>query len=58
MCSVCREAAMAALDEDLNADCVERRHFDTALEVVIPQTSVEKVEMYEKYSRTLQSCIK
>ena len=49
---------MAALDEDLDAQRVAARHFDTALQMVIPQTSKEKVEMYEKYSKTLQSAIK
>ncbi|XP_076815357.1 ATPase family gene 2 protein homolog A-like [Clavelina lepadiformis] len=56
--SVCREAALAALEEDLNANDVTRGHFEIALQLVLPQTTQEKVKMYEEYGKTLQTRIK
>nr|CAB3266520.1 spermatogenesis-associated protein 5 [Phallusia mammillata] len=58
ICSVCREAALAALDDDMQANHVTRRHFEQAFKVVLPQTSKGRAEMYEEYGRTLQTRIK
>jgi len=45
---VCREAAMAALREDINAKEVKAKHFDTALETVRPSITDEIEEAYGK----------
>ncbi|XP_078481022.1 ATPase family gene 2 protein homolog A isoform X1 [Ciona intestinalis] len=58
ICSVCREAALEALDENLECSHVTWQHFVSALESVIPQTSEEKAKMYDEYGRTLRTTIR
>ena len=58
LCALCREAALAALDSDINATTVASEHFAVAFKSVIPQTSEEMTSLYEKYERTLQSRLK
>ena len=45
--SVCREAAMLALREDLKIKEVSKKHFDAALKKVRPSSSKETMENYE-----------
>jgi transitional endoplasmic reticulum ATPase len=54
--AVCREAAMIALRENLNADKVELRHFEEALKRIRPSVRDEEMSIYkrlaEEYGRT------
>ncbi|KAJ8297623.1 hypothetical protein KUTeg_024154 [Tegillarca granosa] len=47
--AVCHEAAMFALQEDINNQTIEQRHFDYALSVVTPRISTEMIQFYEQY---------
>ena len=47
--AICREAALAALQEDIESSEVQRRHFDKAFMVVKPRTTKESVDLYQKY---------
>jgi SpoVK/Ycf46/Vps4 family AAA+-type ATPase len=48
--AVCREAAMAALREDVeNASQVAMRHFEAAVRGVVPMLSTEMLEMYASW---------
>lgn len=51
--AVCRVAAMAALEEDLNAVQVEAHHFDMALAEVVPSNPGPSPEFFTKYNRGL-----
>lgn len=57
--AVCREAAMIALRENLNADKVELRHFEEALKRIRPSVKEDEMNMYkrlaEEYGRTSSS---
>ena len=58
ICALCREAALAALENDFDASLIASENFDAAFEIVLPQTSSETTEYYEKYEKTLRSHIK
>lgn len=58
ICAICREAAMDALANDYEASAISKKNFETAFNSVLPQTSSEITNMYEKYEKTLQSRIK
>ncbi|ALU12049.1 ATPase AAA [Ignicoccus islandicus DSM 13165] len=47
--ALCREAAMEALREDLNANKVSMRHFERALSKVRPSITPEMVKFYENW---------
>lgn len=47
--ALCREAALAALQENIKSSEVYMRHFDVAFIAVKPRTSVELIELYKKY---------
>ena len=47
--ALCREAALAALQEDIESCEVYRRHFDSAFMAVKPRTSRELIELYKRY---------
>ncbi|AEF95922.1 CDC48 family AAA ATPase [Methanotorris igneus] len=49
--AVCREAAMLALRENINAEKVEMRHFEEALKKIKPSVSKEDMELYEKLAK-------
>ncbi|KAH7968781.1 hypothetical protein HPB52_011283 [Rhipicephalus sanguineus] len=53
--AVCQEAALLALEEDINATCVEGRHLEAALKLVQPRISPESVKFYESYWASSQS---
>ncbi|XP_077284953.1 ATPase family gene 2 protein homolog A [Arctopsyche grandis] len=50
--AVCHEAALKALEEDI--DCVEvlLKHFDTALQIVKPRTPPNLLSIYEKFGES------
>ncbi|MHA1595994.1 MAG: CDC48 family AAA ATPase [Candidatus Baldrarchaeia archaeon] len=52
--AVCREAALCALREDINAKKVYMRHFEEALKMVPPSLTEEDIKMYESMSRILK----
>ena len=47
--SVCHEAALFALQENIDSEQVERHHFQQALNVVIPRTSENMKQFYMNY---------
>lgn len=53
--SVCREAAIAALEEDLNAQNVMMRHFNFALSIVQPSLSGLSESFYSQFNRGILS---
>lgn len=49
MNAVCHEAAMMALEEDLNCETISKNHFVKALTVITPRTPPSLVKIYEDY---------
>ncbi|XP_030383420.1 ATPase family protein 2 homolog [Scaptodrosophila lebanonensis] len=49
--AVCHEAALHALDENFDAHHVQSRHFEYALNIVLPRTSPELLDLYQRYLR-------
>ena len=47
--AVCNEAALAALEEDVNTDKVTEKHFQTALNNLKPRISKNLFEIYKKF---------
>lgn len=47
--ALCREAALAALEENIESKEVRGRHFEAAFRVVKPRTSSHLIELYHKY---------
>ncbi|XP_060084296.1 ATPase family gene 2 protein homolog A-like [Ylistrum balloti] len=47
--AVCHEAAMFALQEDIDSQTVHSRHFEAALTVIKPRITVELIEYYKNY---------
>lgn len=47
--AVCQEAALHALEEDMDATCIQARHLEAALRLVQPRISPESVHFYESY---------
>ena len=47
--AVCSEAAMAALEESVEAELVEMRHFEVALASVKPRITAELFDVYEQF---------
>jgi len=47
--ALCREAALAALQENIESSEVLKRHFDAAFMAVKPRTSGELIELYKRY---------
>ncbi|XP_037686527.1 ATPase family protein 2 homolog isoform X2 [Choloepus didactylus] len=47
--AVCREAALLALEEDIQANCIMRRHFTGALSIVKPRIPESLRRFYEDY---------
>ncbi|KAH6557784.1 hypothetical protein KP509_1Z094200 [Ceratopteris richardii] len=52
--SICREAAMAALEEDLNTEVVSMRHFKIALSTVYRSISDTAESIYAGFGRSIQ----
>nr|XP_023962152.1 ATPase family protein 2 homolog isoform X4 [Chrysemys picta bellii] len=49
--AVCREAALLALQEDIQAKCIMGRHFQHALSIVTPRIPESLRQFYEDYQR-------
>lgn len=47
--AICNEAALRALEEDIQAEKIRQRHFDFALSAVKPRITAETVAFYERY---------
>ncbi|XP_064141433.1 ATPase family gene 2 protein homolog A isoform X3 [Loxodonta africana] len=47
--AVCREAALLALEEDIQANCIMKRHFSQALSTVTPRIPESLRRFYEDY---------
>ncbi|XP_038604351.1 ATPase family protein 2 homolog, partial [Tachyglossus aculeatus] len=50
--AVCREAALLALQEDLQAQSIMGRHFDQALDIVTPRIPASLKQFYADYQNT------
>jgi len=48
--NLCREAAMIAINEDINTQKVEMRHFQEALKEIKPSLSLEIIRDYDKFA--------
>ncbi len=55
LAALVREAAMAALREDINVERVEMRHFEQALTKVKPSLTDEMLKYYEEVKKTLRA---
>jgi len=53
--SLCREAAIRALREDIRAKEIQPEHFETALKDIHPSASPEVNEWYEKFEESLRT---
>lgn len=51
--AVCHEAAMKALEEDLDATIIIKEHFIAALKIVTPRTPDSLLKIYEDYKKDL-----
>lgn len=51
--AICHEAAMKALEEDINAEIITKEHFKAALALVTPRTPVSLMKIYENYTDNL-----
>ncbi|XP_053317383.1 ribosome biogenesis protein SPATA5 [Spea bombifrons] len=49
--ALCREAALLALQEDIQAQWIMRRHFDQALAIVTPRIPDSLIQFYEAYQQ-------
>lgn len=47
--AVCREAALLALEEDIQANCIMKKHFTQALSTVTPRLPESLRRFYEDY---------
>ncbi|EDL35116.1 spermatogenesis associated 5, isoform CRA_b [Mus musculus] len=47
--AVCKEAALLALEENIKADCIMKRHFTEALSIVTPRIPESLRRFYEDY---------
>ncbi|XP_078809908.1 ATPase family gene 2 protein homolog A isoform X2 [Oryzias latipes] len=47
--AVCREAALLALQEDIAAQHIESKHFESALKIVIPRVPDSLIQLYINY---------
>lgn len=47
--AICQEAALSALEENITATCVERKHFEKSLTNVQSRTSPELLQLYDDY---------
>ncbi|MFX1252334.1 MAG: CDC48 family AAA ATPase [Promethearchaeota archaeon] len=51
---ICREAAMLALRENIDAEHVYQRHFEEALQAIHPSVTPELLKMYENLEKNLK----
>lgn len=48
--AVCHEAALKALEENINSELIKHRHFSDALSIVKPRITQDQINFYENYS--------
>ncbi|KYM99999.1 Spermatogenesis-associated protein 5 [Cyphomyrmex costatus] len=48
--AICHEAALKALEEDINATLVTKKHFIAAFRVITPRTPISLIKIYEEYT--------
>ncbi|TPX44982.1 hypothetical protein SeMB42_g04146 [Synchytrium endobioticum] len=48
--AVCQEAAMRAMDENIQASKVAMRHFEHAISVITPRITASMIEFYESFA--------
>ena len=53
--SVCREAGMQALRENIDVEKVSKKHFDYALSHIKPSLTKKDIEVYEKFAEQFMS---
>eukprot|EP00795_Rhopilema_esculentum_P000633 gene633-10336_t len=53
ICAVCKEAAIFALRESIEATSINKTHFDAALELVRPRLDKTSIEYYRDFSSKL-----
>jgi len=53
--SLCREAAIRSLREDIRADIIYSKHFKDAMDDIHPSASPAVCEFYEKFEESLKS---
>lgn len=46
---LCQEAGFKALEEDINIECIEQRHFEAALKEIQPRISDEMLKFYNDF---------
>ncbi|MEW6069536.1 MAG: CDC48 family AAA ATPase [Candidatus Thermoplasmatota archaeon] len=56
--ALCREAAMLALRENLEANVVTAQHFDKAMQTVRPSVTKETIEYYDRIAKELTGGIR
>ncbi|CAJ0592881.1 unnamed protein product [Cylicocyclus nassatus] len=49
--AVCRQAALLAMRENINAESVQWKHFEETLTTIVPRTDREMLSAYEKFKR-------
>lgn len=49
--AVCHEAAMMALEENIEIEYVDNKHFDKALTLIQPRTPESLIKLYEEYAK-------
>ncbi|GCB65770.1 hypothetical protein scyTo_0004857, partial [Scyliorhinus torazame] len=49
--ALCREAALLALQEDLQAKIIMTRHFEQSLEIVTPRIPKKLMDFFENYQQ-------
>ncbi|XP_048461382.1 ATPase family protein 2 homolog [Rhincodon typus] len=49
--ALCREAALLALQEDLEAKIIKKRHFDQSFEIVTPRIPKKLMDFYASYQQ-------
>eukprot|EP00842_Homolaphlyctis_polyrhiza_P004170 jgi/Hompol1/4754/HPOL_001239-RA len=47
--AVCQEAAMLAMEEDLDAPFVAQRHFEQAIRGIVPRITPEMIQFYDSF---------
>lgn len=47
--AACHEAAMIALEENINAEIIKKEHFKRALQIITPRTPPSLLKIYDNY---------
>ncbi|MFH4973543.1 hypothetical protein AB6A40_000252 [Gnathostoma spinigerum] len=52
--ALCRNAALIALREDINVDCIREHHFEKSLKIVVPRTDRNLLDIYERFQKGIR----